>query len=300
VRDIGRELLPDYHDGLFFADRTRRFTGEVLLESLETLIEVLVGWARDYQFDPECVEAGFGLPGATWPAWRLSLDGGRDLLLRGRMDRVDAWRDPATGTALVVVMDYKASGRKPDQLKLHHGLELQLPAYLAVLEHLPEASVTFRATRLVPAGAFYVNLRGEFTSKKSRTEALDDPARALRESFQHSGRYDESFLEKLDPAGKAEQFKTHPRSYDRMGSQAFRSLLDRTVQNLRRFGEEIFAGRIEPEPYRKGSEVACGQCDYRAVCRFDPWTEPFRQLSRPSAVTTPPGSNRTKKPPEHR
>jgi ATP-dependent helicase/nuclease subunit B len=66
-----------------------------------------------------------------------------------------------------------------------------------------------------------------------------------------------------------------------MDSKGFRDLLDRTVENLRRLGSDIFSGKIAPDPYRKGSETACDYCDYASVCRFDPWTQPFRALQEP-------------------
>ena len=282
IRRIGEELLASYRRGLLVSDAARRFSGRQLIAALETLIGVLVGWARDYQFDPVLVETGFGLgSNSPWPAWKLSLDENHALLLRGRIDRVDVWRDPATGASLAVVMDYKSSTRKPDELKLHQGLQLQLPAYLAALEQLPEVRATLNAKSLAPAGVFYVNLRGEFSSDKTRAEALAAPDLALRHGFQHTGRYDEAIYDKLDPRNTKEQFKTHHASGNNMDPTAFRDLLQRAVENLRRFGNEIYSGTIAPAPFRKGGETACDFCDYAAICRFDPWTQPFRFLSPP-------------------
>lgn len=278
VRRLGENLLPNYRNGLMNADAGRRFAAETLLRSLETLIAVLVGWMRDYQFDPALVEVGFGLKNTPWPAWRLELNHGHALLLRGRIDRVDVWRDPATNAALAVVMDYKSSSRKPDRLKLEHGLQLQLPAYLAALEQLPEAHASLGAQRLVPAGVFYVNLRGEFASAKSRADVLADRAEALRKGYTHFGRFDAGHIQQLDPRGESSQFKTGGRAYDRMNSSEFRELLNRAVENLVRFGDEIYSGVIAPTPFRKGGETACDFCEYTAICRFDPWVQPFRSL----------------------
>jgi ATP-dependent helicase/nuclease subunit B len=197
---------------------------------------------------------------------------------------VDVWRDTASGAALVVVMDYKSSGNKADRVKLHHGLQLQLPAYLAALEHLPEARQALAANQLVAAGGFFVNLRGEFRSTGSRAEALDDPAAALRKGYQHAGRFDETFVKKLDPLQNREQFRTHSNAHDPMRSATFRELLDRAILNLRRFGSGILSGKVAPDPYRRGIETACQNCDYASVCRFDPWTQPFRSLSEPPPV----------------
>jgi ATP-dependent helicase/nuclease subunit B len=288
VRRLATDLAKHYRQGLLVSDAARRFAADRMIEALETLIGVLVGWARDYQFDPWRVETGFGLgENSPWPAWRLELDANHALLLRGRIDRVDAWRDPATGAGAVVVMDYKSGPRKLDDLKLHHGLQLQLPAYLVALESLPEVRAELGTNLLAPAGVFYVNLRGEFNSEKTRAEALAGPEDTLRAGFQHPGRFDASHRDKLDPRHTAEQFRTGNRSRDAMDAAAFRHLLDRTVENLKRFGNEIYAGRIAPDPFRKSSETACDWCEYAAICRFDPWTQPFRTLAKP-APTAPP------------
>ena len=37
-------------------------------------------------------------------------------------------------------------------------------------------------------------------------------------------------------------------------------------------------GEAAVEPYRLKHETACDLCAYRSVCRFDPWTMPFRKL----------------------
>jgi ATP-dependent helicase/nuclease subunit B len=278
VRRIGGDLLKTFQGGLFAATESRRFEGETLLRSLETLAGVLVGWSAGYGFDPEIVEAGFGMNDSDWPAWKLDLPDGHTLALRGRIDRLDVLRDEKSGAALVVVMDYKSSARKADKVKLDHGLQLQLPAYLGVLENVPEVRATLNAEKIVPAGVFYVNLRGEFSPADTRDEAADDAPGALRGAFQHHGRFDKAMKPLLDPGANGEQFKTGKQSRDGIETQVFRELLNRTVENLQRFGAEIFSGRTAPEPFRKGRETACDQCDYASVCRFDAWTQSFRSL----------------------
>ncbi len=68
----------------------------------------------------------------------------------------------------------------------------------------------------------------------------------------------------------------------------FQAFLEATETHLRRIGREIFAGPVAVAPYRKGSEIACDRCLYRAVCRFDPWVEPYRVLRPPPKPEKPP------------
>jgi ATP-dependent helicase/DNAse subunit B len=38
---------------------------------------------------------------------------------------------------------------------------------------------------------------------------------------------------------------------------------------------------VSVAPFRIGTATACDYCDFRPVCRFDPWTQPFRDLRPP-------------------
>jgi ATP-dependent helicase/nuclease subunit B len=154
AREIGERLLPDFRDGLFTVAESRRFTAEILIETLEQIAETLIGWAKQYQFDPAAVEISFGLEERGLPAWRIELDNRHALLLRGRMDRVDICSVEETGEALAVVIDYKSSARRLDPLRLHHGLELQLLAYLGALSQFKNLDGDLDFRRIIPAGAF--------------------------------------------------------------------------------------------------------------------------------------------------
>jgi ATP-dependent helicase/nuclease subunit B len=48
-------------------------------------------------------------------------------------------------------------------------------------------------------------------------------------------------------------------------------------------GARIFAGDTVVDPYRKGGTTPCEYCDYRAICRIDPWTHRYRVLRKEQA-----------------
>jgi ATP-dependent helicase/nuclease subunit B len=270
----------------------------VLTESLQDFIETLVGWMRgQYQFDPAVVELGFGR-GQTSPAWELDMENGHRLAIDGRIDRVDICRDEKTGEVFCVVLDYKSSEKKLDPVLIEHGLQLQLLTYLNVLRHWPDTTEIFNVPRLVPAGVFYVNLRGQYQSESNRAEALAQVEDARRLAYQHRGRFDIKVLEKLDALARADQFKyrlkkdgaPHKNSTDPMATAEFETLLDSVEESLKRMGREIFSGATQVSPYRKSSLTACAQCDYQAICRIDLWTHRFRVLKK-SEPTVETGSD---------
>jgi ATP-dependent helicase/nuclease subunit B len=236
------------------------------------------------------LEFGIGAGGA--PAWEIDLGAGHRLALRGRIDRIDLYRE--TGDrALCVVMDYKSSQRKLDKILVEHGVQLQLLAYLAAARHWPDPRALLGVQPLIPAGVFYVNLRGQYEGGNTRDEALADADAARKLAYRHTGRFDASFLGKLDdrpnvPCGDQFNYNRNRDGSLRKGSTEalpraeFEKLLDRVESQLQEMGRAIFSGAAQVDPYRKGHETPCEFCDYRPVCRIDPWTHRYRVL-RPSA-----------------
>jgi ATP-dependent helicase/nuclease subunit B len=63
-----------------------------------------------------------------------------------------------------------------------------------------------------------------------------------------------------------------------LSPEEFVALLDRVETQLIAMGRRIFAGDTAVDPYRKGTSTPCEFCDFKAVCRIDPWTHKYRRL----------------------
>jgi ATP-dependent helicase/nuclease subunit B len=288
---IARGLIASYRDGLLTASEESRFMARVLTESLQDFVETLVGWMhQQYLFDPVEVELPFG-EDENSPAWAIELDHGHQLELYGRIDRVDLYRTPGDDAAFCVVVDYKSGQKQLDALLLEHGLQLQLLAYLNVLRRWPNPRKRFGVMRLVPAGVFYVGLRGKYEREQNRVAALAAVEEARKLAYRHTGRFQVGSLRLLDAreeVREGDQFsyrltqngQLDKRSHEALAPSAFEALLDSIEANLVRMGREVFAGRVEVAPYRKGAATACDQCHYRPICRIDPWTDRFRVLRK--------------------
>ena len=291
IGKIAEALVTNYRDGLMQSSEETKFTARVLTESLQDFVETLVGWmTRQYAFDPVAVELSFG-ESDPLTAWEIELGEGRRLALRGRIDRVDVFREADDKAALCVVVDYKSSEKKLDALLVANGLQLQLLAYLNVLRRWPDPQKVFGAAQLQPAGVFYVNLRGKYARESNRTDALAETDDARKLAYRHSGRFDVDALPKLDArpdAVKGDQFNYKKNqdgsvskvSREAMSAEEFAALLELVEANLLAMGREIFSGSAKVSPYRKGATTACQQCDYQAICRIDPWTHEFRALKK--------------------
>ncbi len=287
IEQIAAALAADFRGGLLRDSPQTKFAARAMTESLQNFIEVVVSWMRtQYQFDPTAVELSFGEKDSPLPAWEIPLDGGHELALRGRIDRVDVGLSPNGDHALVAVLDYKSSKKKLDPLLVEHGIQMQLAAYLSALVRFKDPRQIFGAEKLVPAGIFYINLRGQFENGKTRAEVLAGTDESRRSAYRHLGRFDASVLEKMDSAGAQDQFNYsrtkngsfHKGKPDAMTREEFIAWLGRVEAQLRRIGSEIFSGAAQVDPYRKGQETPCDYCDYSAACRIDRWTHRFRVL----------------------
>jgi ATP-dependent helicase/nuclease subunit B len=288
VKECVNQLAPQFHEGLLAASAQSRFAARAVAESLQDFVAATVEWMVHYQFDPMESELGFGTRDGKLPAWELDLGLGRKLVLRGKIDRVDLCRGGEDDQALAVVIDYKSGALKLEDILMANGLQLQLAAYLSVLRHLADPRELFGVGRLVPAGVFYVNLRGQSESGKTRTAVLESRQEFRQKRYQHLGRFDAAAIRSFDISGASEgaQFKfklkkdgtPHGANTDMLPPGDFRQLLDHVEAELTRMGREIYDGAIAVNPYRKGEKVACDKCDYKSICRFDPWTQPYRVL----------------------
>ena len=292
VGRIADELIGAFREGMFRADAQNLFAARRLKLALQDFIETAVGWMEHYGFDPHAVELAFGNDGDPLPAWEIDLGNGYRMAFRGKIDRLDLARDSGRAAALCVVIDYKSGAKKIDPLLLEHGVQIQLPAYLAALRRLPNPGSVFGVERLIPAGVFYVNLRGSYQGGKSRREVLDAASEARRLAYQHTGRFSLEALPQLDrrylqPEGSgqfnyklAKGDKPNRTFKDLIEADELTALLDQVEELLRLMGRGIFAGAAKVDPYRKGSQTACDHCDYRAVCRIDPWRHLYRTLKK--------------------
>jgi ATP-dependent helicase/nuclease subunit B len=286
IGQIAAAQMEHFRDGLFRDSAETVFAARSLTATLEDFVEVIVGWMRDqYEFDPAAAELGFGGKDDRAAAWEIDLGDGHKVALRGRIDRVDLWRDKTSDTALAVVTDYKSGDRKLDSLLVQNGIQLQLLAYLGALRHWQNPREFFGAEKITAAGAFYVNLRGEFKGGGSRAEVLGD-AKVKKMAYRHNGRFEAGALDKLDRAQTMDQFnyrltnagKLHANSTEALPRVEFDALLDGVEAQLSAMGGRIFSGEAKVDPYRKGTQTPCEYCDYRAACRIDPWTHQWRVL----------------------
>ena len=252
---------------------------EYLLSRVERTLREVVAAHREMlrrgSMRPARAGVSFG-EGAPLPPVRLKTSAGAAVSVSGTIDRLDAL--PAGGG--LAVYDYRLGSRSLSLQEVYHGLSLQLLTGLLALADTGR-----------PAAAFYLQTTRGTGAVKHPSEALDpaDPKHLLR--VKPRGVVEGGFVTAFDKSlrdGPSEVIQVSIRKSDggwgnRRGSDvADRAEFDALLAHVRRklgdLAAGVLAGEIGIRPYRIGTDTPCPRCGYRAVCRFDPAVDQYRNL----------------------
>ncbi|HEY8394635.1 MAG TPA: PD-(D/E)XK nuclease family protein [Thermaerobacter sp.] len=275
--EILAELAPRLEDEIPTGTAYHRYLLGIIGRTLRVTVDNLAEQARRGSFRPLGVEVDFG-PGARLPSPSLRLPGGERLVLRGRIDRIDAAR-AGDGRWLLRVIDYKSGPRDLALDKVYHGLSLQLAVYLLVV--MSGAGALLPGTAAVePAALLYVPVHDPYLDARRPLDAEEAARRRRREKLRASGWVldDPEVIAALDREGQPADFV--PVSLKKDGAPTRnsrvidRSRLERLFRHVERrlteLGERLLAGRADVAPYRYKEESPCRSCSFRAVCQFEP------------------------------
>lgn len=232
--------------------------------------------SRAGQFRPGRVELPFGYDVQdSLPPLELSTPKGRNVVLRGFVDRVD-WTEDGE-EALAIVLDYKRTkDKKLDLGEVFHGISLQLLGYMLVItQH--GAALTGRKTS--PAAALYVSLAREYD--KQSTKKADDPENRERGGTSKprglilvdavtSLASDASKLSVLFNIALRKKDGAISRidSSDGADRETLQALMEMTRRKLGELADGVLDGHIAINPYRL-KESPCTHCEMKSVCRFE-------------------------------
>lgn len=240
---------------------------------LEECVLGIAQMVRAGSFRPYKSELGFGhAPDASESLgpFELAMPNGQVLSFDGKIDRLDLAE--IDGRKVALILDYKRtrSGASFDWCKFYHGLDVQLAIYMLAVQQGALADDI--------AGALYMPIETTPQSATLAELAEDEPARF---AYKAKGIINGAYCPHLDANASGysdfynfyvkkdgDPFGQYARS-NALTREHFARLLDWAKENLLHLGTEIASGRIECKPYHRGSERACTNCEYMAVCRFD-------------------------------
>lgn len=204
--------------------------------------------------------------------YRIPLPSGGEIVLQGKIDRVDLYQNKK-GESYVRVVDYKTGSKDFSLDDVANGLELQMILYLFALW---ENGFTYENEHIAPLPAGVIYLTGMEESR-----SVDSPAslsEAKKAPFESLGRQglalnDEALLSVQDAEGKGAylpvKWKSGRAKKDHLVTLAEMGRLKKRVEKLVSDRvEAIRGGEIEAMPlYEKEEHSPCVYCDYKAICK---------------------------------
>ena len=222
------------------------FAHEVLLDTARATGRVL---ERNDLVETIQEEAVFGQESAEF----LTLSDGRNLQIRGKVDRIDRLKiDGSLG-----VVDYKSSDTNFDFQKFFNGLNSQLPTYLAALKQ--ESWMNEEAHAF---GAMYLQMTNPLVPL-AKTKSQGDAVKEAMKNLEYKG----LFL--------SEQARQLNGLYDKkkvnlLSQEELETLLAYNALLYRRAAEQILAGHFYINPYTEnGKSIAPFVEQYKSITGFE-------------------------------
>ena len=250
------------------------FMGRVLQGFLSDVIAVHAARWRRGGFDPLYCEQSFH-PDQSRDDLRgieLTLGAGQRVHLHGKIDRVDVCREG--DQTLLLVYDYKSGGVQNIRADYLTGSRLQLFLYLLALR---QNAAGDPAT--VPAGVFLAPLYPDVDVLKNKYAVEAGPLEQTMYLYRPRGLIAETAARLLDselgsitsPVAQLQLKKDggfHASSDARPMHEIDRRL-ELAARMVQFAAEGVVAGHIDVAPLVENRQLACRNCEFQAVCRFD-------------------------------
>lgn len=292
VNQISNELVNSRAGYILDSSEKYRYLYTRLNRSLVDSIYNMSKQIDKGHFEPRGFELSFGFNSA-YPPLKLDLDGTRRVNIIGKIDRLDTCKDG--DREFVRIIDYKSSAKEIDLTSLYGGLQLQLFMYMNAVINADKTG------KLEPAAVLYSNFSNKDLDMPGLADGLalsdEDLEKKLLRENKFSGLIvnDKEIMGHLDKdlgAGESSdilklELKADGSVYESrttsMYPEEFDTVRTYVMNKSREICQDIYDGKIDISPYRKGASNACSYCEYKSVCQFDPSmkTNSYRDIEIP-------------------
>ena len=273
----GNTIMSSSARNTYLAKRVERIT--------DRTIWALAEQVKKGDFVPSGFEVSFSVID-NLKAMKIRLSEDEELLLKGRIDRLDLCEDEKH--VYVKIIDYKSGNTSFDLAALYYGLQLQLVVYMDAALEMEERKHPEKTA--VPAGIFYYNIKDPMVKKEGEMTPEEIEKQILKqlrmnglvnsdlEVIHHLDREIQKESDVIPVAVKDGYVQEAKSSV--AGQKRFDALRHYVGSRLKRSGQSILKGENGLLPYKDGDRTACDYCPYHAVCGFDTKTAGygFRRL----------------------
>ena len=279
-------LAPILQNEILRSSNRYKYIEKKLLEVITRATYILSEQARRSGFTPVGLELAFG-KGETLNPVRIQLPNGYELLLRGRIDRVDKG---IFGNELYLrIIDYKSSNTDLNLIDVYYGLALQMLTYLDVVLTQSEAWLGKKGQ---PAGMLYFHVHNAMLSEETRISD-EKINHQLFKKYKMNGLLlsNKDIVQLMDSDLESGSSSIIPAGFKNDGQfNAYSKIADYdTFSNLQTYihyliqqaGVDMTSGMLRLNPYEFKQKSACTFCSFKSLCQFDPILEEnrFRKLT---------------------
>ncbi len=279
LTEVGRTLRGE----LMISSARNRYLLDRIERNLLQAIAAQREMNRRGSYRPAFASLRFGGENAKLPAHEIPTPGGKQIKLRGKIDRVDLNKK---GSAFTIA-DYKLSAGALSLDDVFNGLSLQLLTNLLVLQACGEQLV---GRKITPAAAFFLQLLRSPQNVDHPNEgmAIDHPDFHLR--LKPRGLIESRAIHSLDNRTtkgaspvvsfflKQDQQLGNRHNTDVAHESEFTAILNHVELKLGELADRIIAGEISITPYWINGNTPCPRCEYRSLCRFEPGINRYNKL----------------------
>ncbi|GGB39537.1 ATP-dependent helicase/deoxyribonuclease subunit B [Lentibacillus populi] len=280
------KLAPILQHQILHSSNRYHYIQQKLEEVIARAAYVLSEQARQSNFSPIGLELGFGEKQTLKPV-RLPLANGFELMLGGRIDRVDKAINQEN--LFLRIIDYKSSAKGLNLVEVYYGLTLQMLAYLDVVLSQSEQWLGVKAT---PAGVLYFHVHNPMISAKQNMNDQDiDNELFKKYKMQGLLLANEDTVKMMDTSLESGTSQIVPAGVKKNGGfyasshvadqETFQILQGHIQQLMINAGIDMTEGGVHLNPYQHKQKNACTFCSFSSVCQFDPSLDEnnFRKLT---------------------
>lgn len=235
-------------------------------------IWALIKQLQKGDFIPSGYEVSFGNSDELQTT-RVTLEDGNEMLLRGKIDRIDICEDEKH--VYVKIIDYKTGSKSFDISDLYYGLQMQLVTYLAVAVEMQQRKHPDK--EVLGAGVLYYQIKDPIVQEADEDEVLElQILKELRPDGLVNG--NEEVIHHFDSAMEGESLAA-PLKRVKSGDMSktsktidavnFKRMTDFAMKKIQQIGTRMMSGDIDIAPYVQGTASSCAYCPYRGICKFD-------------------------------
>ena len=275
ISSIVDELLSNKENSILNSSARYKYIGNRVKRILSRSVNIISEQIKRGSFEPLGYEVTFGKGSEdTLPPIKLKLPSGEEILLRGRIDRIDTME--YEGNTYIRIIDYKSGTKELDISEIYYGLQIQLLIYLEALisnskelirkQSIPGAILYFRLDDPIVQGRPGMDkeeVQQEIMKRLKLKGLLLDDAKVVKEMDKTMETYS------LIIPAKLNKDDTLSKSSSAITEEQFEILRSYVRESIVRLCDDMLKGNIKIRPAKNAKYKACEHCSYASVCQFD-------------------------------